>query len=100
MEITYLSLWSPLAALLLIYSGNISPSISTTQEAARVSKDQNQIYYWLTISVVNFVRNGQLGWIVWGGLTLDYVLRIAQLPPWMPSFFWEIMIIDELFDLS
>ena len=21
---------------------------------------------------VNFVRNGQLGWIVWGGLVLDY----------------------------
>lgn len=27
----------------------------------------------------NFQRNGQLGWTVWGGLMIDYLLRINTL---------------------
>lgn len=31
----------------------------------------------LTSIAVNFQRNGHLGWTVWGGLMLDYLLRVG-----------------------
>jgi 4-hydroxybenzoate polyprenyltransferase len=30
------------------------------------------------VFIENFNRNGQLGWIIWGGLMVDYSLRIMS----------------------
>ena len=34
-----------------------------------------RLYLFSYIGKGNFLRNGQLGWIVWGGLMIDYLLN-------------------------
>ncbi|KAI0318670.1 4-hydroxybenzoate polyprenyl transferase [Amylostereum chailletii] len=49
------------------------------------------VYQYLTVDLdkgdscaLNFTRNGQMGWITWGGLMLDYLAKINKLPFSLP----------------
>jgi 4-hydroxybenzoate polyprenyltransferase len=34
--------------------------------------------------VVNFIRNGHMGWVTWAGLMIDYLVKIDKLPFALP----------------
>jgi len=34
--------------------------------------------------IVNFIRNGHMGWVTWAGLMIDYLVKIDKLPFALP----------------